>query len=80
MSITDLKIKNHFLLSIRLDEIRAGYVKLNVSNQFDESVIESALENFDAFDALAEKWQSEGVAIHKVAEMTWAHQLGRDFA
>lgn len=75
MSITNLKLKVEILMQDRMDKIRDGEIRLNVSNQFDEVVLEEALANMGDFEALAARWISEGVAVDSVDAMAWAHQL-----
>lgn len=75
MSITNLKLKVEILMQDRMDKIREGEIRLSVSNQFDEVVLEEALANMGDFEALATRWISEGVAVDSVDVMVWAHQL-----
>jgi len=79
MSIVNLKLAVETKLHIELEAWLNCEKKWNVSNQFDEIVLESALENFDtAFDSLAEKWQKEGSTVEtmqSISVMDWAHCL-----
>jgi len=79
MSIVNLKLAVETKLQIELEAWQNGDKKWNVSNQFNESVLESALENFDtAFDALVDKWQKEGSTVETmqtIAVMDWAFNL-----
>lgn len=69
----NLKTRIQILLEIRLEEMQSGAVRLNVSNQFDETVIESALANFDNFEALAEVLDTAN--LDAITPMSWAHNL-----
>lgn len=79
MSIVNLKLAVETKLHIELEAWLKCEKQWNVSNQFDEIVLESALENFDtAFDALIEKWQKEGSTVETmqtISVMDWAHCL-----
>lgn len=79
MSIVNLKLVVETKLQIELEAWQNGEKKWNVSNQFNESVLESALENFSqAFDSLVEKWRKEGSAtetMQTIGVMDWAHRL-----
>lgn len=79
MNITNLKLATEIKLQIELEAWKNGEKKWNVSNQFNESVLESALENYsEAFDALLEKWQKEGSTVETmqtIEVMDWAHCL-----
>ena len=79
MSITNLKLAVEIKLQIELQAWKNGDKKWNVSNQFNESVLESTLENFsEAFDVLVEKWQKEGSTVETmqtIAVMDWAFCL-----
>lgn len=76
MSIVNLKLVVETKLQIELEAWLKCENKWNVSNQFDEIVLESALENFDeAFDSLVEKWQKEGLTMQAIGVMDWAHCL-----
>lgn len=79
MNITNLKLATEIKLQIELEAWKNGEKKWNVSNQFNESVLESALENYsEAFDALLEKWQKEGSTVETmqtIEVMDWAHYL-----
>lgn len=79
MSITNLKLATEIKLQIELEAWRAYERKWNVSNQFNESVLESALENFDkAFDAQVGKWMKEGSTVEtmqSIGVMDWAFCL-----
>lgn len=79
MSIVNLKLAVETKLHIELEAWLKCEKHWNVSNQFDEIVLESALENFDtAFDALVEKWQKEGSTVETmqtIGVMDWAHCL-----
>lgn len=79
MSIANLKLATEIKLQIELEAWKNGEKKWNVSNQFNESVLESALKNFDtAFDSLVEKWQKEGSTVETmqtIGVMDWAHCL-----
>lgn len=75
VSIRNLKVKVEVLLQDRLEKIQKGIILLNVNTQFDEMIIEQALQNFDKFEEQAETWQKEGVDLHAVPVMVWAHRL-----
>lgn len=80
MNITNLKLAVETKLHIELEAWLRCEKEWNVSNQFDESVLESALENFDAaFDTLVEKWLNDGSStvesLFTIAVMDWAHCL-----
>jgi hypothetical protein len=79
MSITNLKLATEVKLQIELETWQNGDKKWNVSNQFNESVLKSALENFsEAFDALVDKWLKEGSTVETmqtIGVMDWAHCL-----
>lgn len=80
MSITNLKLATEIKLQIELEAWKAGDRKWNVSNQFNESVLESALENFDAtFDAQVDKWLKDGSStpesLQTIDVMDWAFCL-----
>lgn len=79
MSIVNIKLATEIKLQIELEAWKNGEKKWNVSNQFNESVLESALKNFDtAFDSLVEKWQKEGSTVETmqtIGVMDWAHAL-----
>jgi hypothetical protein len=47
MSLTNFKAQVSTLIEIELEEWRDGKKEWNVSNQFDESVLESALDSLD---------------------------------
>ena len=79
MNITNLKLATEIKLQIELEAWQNGDKKWNVSNQFNESVLESALENFsEAFDALVDKWRKEGSTVETmqtIGVMDWAFCL-----
>lgn len=80
MNITNLKLATEIKLQIELDAWRNGEKKWNVSNQFSESVLESALENYnEAFDVLVDKWLNDGSStiesLYTIGVMDWAHCL-----
>lgn len=76
MSLINLKLAVEIKLQIELEAWQTGQRKWNVSNQFNESVLESALEVFeDAFMTLAEKWQKEGANLDGIGVMDWAYAL-----
>ena len=80
MSIVNLKLATEIKLQIELEAWQNGDKKWNVSNQFNESVLESALENYsEAFDALVDKWLKDGSStpesLQTIGVMDWAHNL-----
>lgn len=80
MSIVNLKLATEIKLQIELEAWQNGDKKWNVSNQFNESVLESALENYsEAFDALVDKWLKDGSStpesLQTIGIMDWAHCL-----
>ena len=75
MSISNIKLVTEVLLQDRLEKIQKGTILLNVNTQFDEMFIEQALQNFDKFEEQAETWQKQGVDLHAVPVMVWAHRL-----
>lgn len=80
MNITNLKLATEIKLQIELEAWQNGDKKWNVSNQFNESVLQSALENFDtAFDALVDKWLNDGSStvetMQTISVMDWAFSL-----
>ena len=80
MSIVNLKLATEIKLQIELEAWKNGEKKWNVSNQFNESVLESALENFSAaFDAKVEEWLKDGSStpesLQTIGVMDWAHCL-----
>ena len=79
MSIINLKLAVETKLHIELEAWLECVKVWNVSNQFDEAVLELSLENFDtAFDSLVEKWQKEGSTVETmrtIGVMDWAHCL-----
>ena len=79
MSIVNLKLAVETKLHIELEAWLKCEKKWNVSNQFDEIVLESALENFsENFDLLVDKWQKEGDTVktmQTVGVMDWARFL-----
>lgn len=75
MSITNLKTSVQIKMEIELEAWQKGEKQWNVSNQFNESILESALENFSSFDTLVEQWQKEGVSLQDVGVMDWAFAL-----
>lgn len=80
MSIVNLKLATEIKLQIELEAWKSGEKKWNVSNQFSETVLESALENYsEAFDALLEKWLNDGSStpesLQTIGVMDWAHCL-----
>lgn len=80
MSIINLKLDTEIKLQIELEAWRNGDRRWNVSNQFNESVLESAVENFDAaFDTQVHKWLKDGSStpesLQTIAVMDWAFCL-----
>lgn len=73
-SATNFKLYLNVQLQCELDAWQAGERAWNVSNQFDESVLESALENLDtAFDASIADLNPQ--QCHNLSVMAWAHRL-----
>lgn len=79
MNLTNLKLATEIKLHIELEAWLNCEKKWNVSNQFDEVVLESALEDYDTkFDSLVDKWQKEGSTVETmqtIAVMDWAFNL-----
>lgn len=75
MSICNIKLVTEVLLQDRLEKIQKGTIVLNVNTQFDEMIIEQALQNFDKFEEQADTWKKQGVDIHAVPAMVWAQRL-----
>lgn len=75
MTHTNLKTSIQIKMEIELEAWRNGEKQWNVSNQFSESVLESALENFHNIDALIEQWEKQGTNLQAVSVMDWAYAL-----
>ncbi len=76
VSLVNLKLVVETKLQIELEAWQTGQKKWNVSNQFSESVLESALSVFEeAFMTVADNWQKEGANLQGIAVMDWAYAL-----
>lgn len=75
MNVTNLKTAVEIKIEIELAAWANGEKKINVSNQFDESVLESAKEaiSVEAIAAIVAKYP--GANFEGFSVMTWAHEL-----
>ena len=77
MSITNLKLIAEVLIKERLDKIVSGEIRLNVANQHDEYVLESAL-NVLQTDETAVEFAFEGLEnanVENLPTMELAYRL-----
>lgn len=72
MSLTNFKTAMFATLIAELEAWQNGEKQWNVANQFDETVLESAIENFDNLPE--EKWQWFANADY-VTVMSIAHEI-----
>lgn len=73
MNNTNFKTQTQTLIQIELDAWSTGEKTFNMSNQFDESILESALENTDNESAMSEAF--EMYSNGNYCTMTIAHFL-----
>jgi hypothetical protein len=73
ISTVNLKTTVSTLLEHELDAWRSGERRMNVSNQFDKTVLESALANLGSFEeAVSALTPGQCQAM---STMSWAHHL-----
>jgi hypothetical protein len=75
MENAELKAVVKAKLEAELAAWRNGAKKWNVSNQFDESVLESALENIDNYDFSTPV--NKGFAVENIDGMNWAFMISK---
>ena len=75
MSHTNLKTRIQIQMEIELEAWRSGERHWNVSNQFNESVLESALDNFSNIDSVVCDWEKSGTDLNVVSVMDWAYAI-----
>ena len=74
-SVTNYKLSAEIMLQVELDAWRNGEKQWNVSNQHDEYVIESALDNLDSLnDSEWEWWANSNADIMSLAHALSAYQ------